>query len=255
MNFAFSNSKQLTQENLNTKNSINNNYSPTASITNSSMNGSTNGSKKYELKRWNITDTDDYLYNFYKYWKNDGVRTLLSITKPELRVPDNCKLDKLENDENTMTNIVLNNKQNDVYIIFAIDKCNINGFFVGKIQTFVFDQEKNLKKIIFADIHNPNIKISSEFNTRSNDNRILNHTQTGKYLKYIKTPTPLCGYDIFQEKWLVFKLSEKGKCLQDIFNSTIKDRPSYGGRRKSLNKSKKYARKTIRKHKSRKNRN
>lgn len=60
-------------------------------------NGS-NESKKYELKRWNTSSSHDYLYNFYKYWKNDGVTKYLTSfyqnAKPVHRLPDNCKIEK-----------------------------------------------------------------------------------------------------------------------------------------------------------------
>lgn len=76
------------------------------------------------------------------------------------------------------------------------------------------------------------------------NSRFLNSNEIKNYLNYPNNST-------LQEKWLVIKLDENSNCLDDISKSKIIS----GGRRKSLNKSKKYARKTIRKHKSRKNRN
>jgi hypothetical protein len=212
--------------------------------------------KTYVLKRWNLSDTHHYLYNFYKYWKNEGITSYLTFKKPELRVPGNCKLDeKLEKVKITMDNIVssknLKELKDDNYIIFAIDKCNIFGFFVGKITRIVDIAGTNKKKITFTDIKQ-DMQISSEFNNKDNDNRILNDTQTKTYLEYINGLAPnKCNYDIFKKKWLVLKISKHHNCLNDILKSQL----ASGGRRKSLNKTKKYARKTIRKHKSRKNRN
>jgi len=147
------------------------------------------------------------------------------------------------------------------YILFAINGNNIEGFFIGNC---IVNNKGNIR---FIDITDENITIAHNDEAPLRVNKellispgqyLLNKDETEQYLNNYRNKS---NNDSFKGRWLVFKLDNADECKNAVAKSkTVKNSNTlsifgFGGNRKTKSKSKKYARKTIRKHKSRKNRN
>jgi len=277
----------LTKENLSkTNNASNTNIkaSPTASVTTSNSNRSSvsatsNPTYKIDLPRFN---DGSYKNNFVKYDKGFFSKTKIIPPSCESIQNNNSIINNILNyignemiNNNKYSGFIRDTKANQIkYIIYAKDDLlnskHIDGFFIGtcsyttnnddlyktrnatkyssKFQDFLKNNSE--VNITFTDLWNNNIKITTTMSLNINDKEDQGEytIATNKMHKPIQNGRFISNYNYDKtEKWLLYALTDD--CKNAIEN------PMKGGRSKSLRKSKKYSRKNIRTHKSRKNRN
>lgn len=253
----------------------------TATTVSMTSTGSNLGNE-YKLKRFSEANTKKkpYLLNFYKYMEGGGFSNLWQSTT--IRIKDcnynnyiaknpfnfndfqnlfNSYYSNL-NVENTKYMTEVNGKNvnyihknhQDKFIIFAKDeKRNPEGFFVGTCKYSVIQvpakNPYNRGIIEFFDINDNTTSIGSMFNLPSNIIAIDNmFNEKNKYN---------INNNFLNGTWEMYQIKDNDKCANAIQQGTIveNDGGSHSRKYQRKHKSKKYARKTIRQHKSRKNRN
>jgi hypothetical protein len=147
----------------------------------------------------------------------------------------------------------------DKFIIFAKEKIEDDdpeGFFVGTCKYSLIRVENlyNRGIINFFDINDNKTRIGTMFNLpleEDNNKNNKNNFIFGQTNKFNNTNPFINGH------WEMYKIENNDECANAINTGTIVENNGGSRSRKSQrnHKSKKYARKTIRKHKSRKNRN